>query len=67
MAITAEQTTAYLALINGEDFWTPEATEGDILWWPQPDITADLQSGNHLRCLHKDNVWIEHNDQTPPA
>lgn len=67
MALTAEQITQYLTEANGDGVMTPEAKDGDIMWWPQPESITKLAFSNCLKLVYEDNEWIAHSDQSSPV
>ena len=43
-----------LNIVNGEDFWTPEAVEGDILWFPPGK--ENIIAGESLKMIYVEST-----------
>ena len=52
-----------LNIVNGEDFWTPEAVEGDILWFPPGK--ENIIAGESLKMIYVESTskWEKHSAQ----
>ena len=52
-----------LTFVNGDDFWTPEAKEGDICWFPPG--RENIIAGDSLKLIYTaSDTWIKHSDQS---
>lgn len=52
-----------LAVVNGDDFWTPEAKEGDFCWFPAGK--DNIIAGNSIKLIYTaSDTWIKHSDQS---
>lgn len=63
MALTAEQKTEIINIVNGADFMQPpEVVEGDTLWYPG-DIDM-IKAGTSLKLKYNSsNQWEENSEQ----